>query len=287
MEAGDYAQIEGVVTRTEDREGQRVLRVATAIGDVTVEASDETSVVDSEDAVALEAIERGVAVQVGGLVSGDRRIRAQTVAMSEPVERPPLRAVPARLRADQAGLQGRVAIASLAEDGSVARIVVVADAGRTYVATITGEAAARLLSQERPLGTLVRVLGGPGGLFELHFVEGETAEGEAEGPDVTVPAGRPDTPDASAPALVTIRGVVTAAEEQELVVLTARGRAQVDVPDTARALPGRSGLSQGEILAGTALVGHLVVIRGGLAPESGHMIADVIVAGRAVERPVR
>ena len=277
LEPGDYAQIEGVVTVAEDRGSDVQIRVATAIGNVTVNATEATSVVDADDAVPLSTVQRGMTVAVGGLVTDNRQIAARSVAVGETSDRPPLKAVPRRVRAEDSGLQGRIAVLSLAEDGTTARIVVTGEADRLYVAAITGESAAALVALERPLGAVVRVVQGPAGTFEATIVEPAEPDTPIDGPDATVAPGRPDDASAEAPALVSIRGVVVSVSDRSLSMRTRRGLVTVEFGEGTRVVPAGASLSQ------DALEGHIVVVRGGLA-ESGSVRADVLLVGRKVSR---
>jgi hypothetical protein len=170
---------------------------------------------------------------------------------------------------------------SLSEDASAARLVVSGEAGRLYVATITGESALELLALERPLGALVRLLQGPAGSFEVSVIETQSPDDGSQGPDATVAPGRPDRPAGDAPALVSIGGVVVDGGDGVLTVRTRRGLVTVETSQATRVASGRTGLSDDQVLDGEGAAGYLVVVRGGLDAETHNVLADVILVRRA------
>jgi len=289
LEVGDYAQVEGVVESTREDGGELVLDVATPLGDMTVTAGDETSVVDANATAGRESLRPGVGLVIGGLVTANRHIEAQTLAVGEERE-PPHRTSVRLLRNRNPDLAGRIIGVGLPAGGDHARIVVENDEGRRYYLDVDGESAAQVVRLERALDARVRVqpVTEAGGRFSLEFLDGVPAEPTPIGdgavePGETPPPGRPDQPRSGQPALVSVEGIVVAAEPGLITVRSRHGLVEVDVRSASRVLPGVSGLSRDQVLGGESLAGHGVIIRGGLEAGTDRVIANVILVGRAFE----
>jgi hypothetical protein len=285
LEPGDYAQVEGVVTDVRATATGHVVRVASAIGEIEVETSDSTSVVDEEAAVGIQAVERGSPVVVAGVVGENRRIAATALAISRQRGEAPVRSALRRLTGAQEGLAGSIVALSLPAGQAEARVVVRTADGRQYLVVADADSVARLLQARRPLGAAVRVAAGRPGLFSVELVDAAPPEpAPTVDPAITAPPGRPDAPEPeatrpAAPATVSIEGLVLLGEPGRIVVLTRRGRVTVEMPETARILPAASGILPELALLGDPLVGRLVVVRGGL-DAAGAVVADVVVIGR-------
>jgi hypothetical protein len=247
-------------------------------------------VVDESAAVDLEAVKPGQPIVIGGVVGPDRRIRAHTLAITDGGGDIPIRSALRRLRPSDLALTGSVLAIGLSEDGSMARITIAAREGRYFVFNVGAPSIAALLERDRPLGTLVRVHDANEGQYSLELLEEEPGQPlPSPDPATTPPPGRPDRPDEpgreSKPALVAVDGIVLAGEPGRLTVLTLRGRVPVALLPNTRVVSAESGLTADEVQAGAPLVGHTVAVRGGLDPRTGAVIANVLVAGKQVERP--
>jgi hypothetical protein len=262
-----------------------VFDVATAVGDITVTADEQTSIVDDTSAVTVEAVRPGLRLLVAGLVTANRRIEAQTLALGEEGD-PPVTTPVRILRNANPDLAGPIVAVGLPENGEYATVVIEDDQDRRYVLKVDAESAARLVLLQRVLGTRVRVnaIAVAGGRYSLEFVEGEPAEPSPPAETSATPGpGRPDDVERPGVALVSIEGVVLGGRDGEIVVLTRRGRVGVDLNRTVRVLPGASGLDRGQILSGEGLAGYGIVVRGGLDPETSVVVANVVLVGRRFE----
>jgi hypothetical protein len=282
---GDYVQLEGVVSAATGTGADRQLDVSSDIGNVSVDVTKDTSVVDETSATDASAIVQGAPVVVGGVVGKDRRIAANTLALSaaQGVVKP-LKVAFKELRDLKAGLQGKVVTFALSPDGSRAAVVIETKTGERLLVHVDGKSAEKLLNLATALGATVNVLRpveGSGGLFSLTL---NSEPPEPSGPPATAAPGKPQRPDAGQsagrPALVSVRGVITARQGNVIQVQTRTGPLTVVARLTTRILPGDSGLTREGIAKGESVVGHVAVISGGLEPATGRVIADVIVLGQ-------
>ncbi|MEX1104124.1 MAG: hypothetical protein WED87_07730 [Dehalococcoidia bacterium] len=277
VEPGDYVQVEGVIE--ENAKGQ--LSVQSALGDLDVEAQLAT-LMGADPVRGVPGLKPGDRVLISGIAGKGRELVAQTVAVSEErPERPPRVINFRQLRRLQAALEGDVVTFTISNDGSRGAVLIEAEDGNQYLVPVDGESAARLLEQaSTALGERVRVV------EESNVTSGAfTLELPAE----------PGTDDRL--ELVNIRGEITnaaigpapthaGAPDILLTVQTLRGPVDVRVPETARSLVGRSGLTAGPRLLARA-VGHTVSITGGNDAATGQVVADALVLGPKVERPAR
>jgi hypothetical protein len=291
VEPGDYVQVEGVV---EARNGA-ALSVRSALGEVEVEVDDETTVVIAAEPTDLATVNVGDELLVSG-VAGDRKLRAQTLAITGERGRTVPQPLPFRpLERLRTVLEGHVVTYTLSSDGTHGSVLIDAAGAGSYLVRVDGASAARLLERaSTALGQRVRVTqesGVTSGTFTLELAATPPSPTGTPG-DGQTPQGQRDRPE-----LVSVRGVVagvsarrsTDAEhilEGIVSVQTARGTVEVVVRATTRILPGESGLTRGAGLRGEAN-GHGIFVSGGIDKGTGHLVADVIVLGPKAERPGR
>lgn len=286
VEPGDYVQVEGVVK--ESSSGQ--LELQSELGSVDVELSDATALVDAEAAGDVSTLKAGDRVLVAGIAGGGRKLLAQTVALSQSSGEPAPKVITfkqlERLRPD---LEGQIVTYTLASDGTRGAVLIETEGGERFLVRVDGKSVEQLLSRaSTALGQRVAVREGSGltsGTFSLEVMS-------AAGP------GAPATP---SPTEMTrfarVAGVVTSVVpsatsaagriiDGTVTIQTLRGPVTVIVRPNARVLPGDSGLTLGAGGRGEA-TGHTIVVTGGIDKKTGNVIADVIVMGPKLERPLR
>ena len=79
---------------------------------------------------------------------------------------------------------------------------------------------------------------------------------------------------------------MVAVNGRTLTLATLDGRRTVAVRSDARVLPGESGLTAEQVLS-EASIGHLLIVRGGIEPRTGAVVADIVLAGKKVQRPLQ
>ncbi|MCA9829520.1 MAG: hypothetical protein R3B97_17185 [Dehalococcoidia bacterium] len=292
LEVGDYVEMPGVVTAAEGAGDDRVITVSGPLGDIVVEASTETSIVQSEASADIATLQPGAQVVVAGTVLASRRIAAQTVAVGDPSQPATEPLTLKRLRELKPNLAGTVVVLALSPDDARARVVLNVPGDRTYLVTIDAASARALLQLSRSLGAEVSIARKPGaaaGEFSLEVASPQPTGTVAVPPSAPATATRvPQSPSPAAerPSLVRVEGVVAAINARTVTLLTLDGRKSVVIRPEARILPGESGLTAGQLLSADAL-GHLVVVRGGIDVGTGAVIADIVLIGQKVERPLQ
>ena len=123
LEVGDYVEMPGVVTAAEGAGDDRVITVSGPLGDIVVEASTETSIVQSEASADIATLQPGAQVVVAGTVLASRRIAAQTVAVGDPSQPATEPLTLKRLRELKPNLAGTVVVLALSPDDARARVV--------------------------------------------------------------------------------------------------------------------------------------------------------------------
>ncbi|MGD9932774.1 MAG: hypothetical protein AB7T37_03565 [Dehalococcoidia bacterium] len=286
LEIGDYVEMPGVVTASEGSGDDRLLTISSPLGDVVVEASAATSIVENDQSTSVEALRPGAQVLVVGTVLASRRVAAQTVAVGAPVPAVTEPAALQRLRDLKPDLSGTVVVLTLTPDGTRARIVLDVPGDRTYLVTVDAASARPLLELSRSLGaevSVVRNTASPDG-FSLEVATSSPVRPSAS---ATAPAtSATPSPVAERPSLVRIEGVVAAVNGRTLTLVTLDGRKTIVVRPEARILPGESGLTAEQVVS-EASIGHLLILRGGIDPRTGALVADIVLAGKKVERPLQ
>lgn len=286
LEVGDYVEMPGVVTASEGSGDDRFLTVSGPLGDVVVEANAATSIVENSASAGVEALRPGAQVLVVGTVLASRRVAAQTVSVGAAEATVAEPAALKRLRDLKPDLTGTVVVLTLSPDGTRARVVLDVPGDRVYLVTVDAASARPLLELSRSLGaevSVVRNATSPDG-FSLELASSPGRPPSAVPAASTTPP--PASPIAERPELVRIEGVVVAVNGRTLTLATLEGRKTVIVRPEARVLPGESGLSAEQVVSDASL-GHLLVVRGGIEPRTGAVVADILLAGKKVERPLQ
>lgn len=273
LEPQSYAEVQGVVTAIEGEGANRVLRVQSALGEVDVAFDQETSVVAAGEAVEASAIVPGAEVLVGGVVTPERSITARTLAIHAARAEVPESIRARELPAGRGPVEGVVIVFQLLPSGERARVVIRGEQG-TFVATVGPRAVRELLSVEGgPLGASIELRpDAPGtGLFLLRLLRATA--------DPSAPGATPQATPATRDGLVRISGTILERRATVLRVRTPAGRiATVVITRHTRVLLGESGLTLTDFRAGETIIGHTVVVSGGIA-EGGRINADVLLIG--------
>ncbi|MCE7927312.1 MAG: hypothetical protein HUU14_08825 [Dehalococcoidia bacterium] len=300
---GDYVQVGGVVADATGLDGVRRVRVSSEFGEVDVALSDVTSVIGDAESKEPSSVKKGDRVLVSGLVGKDRTIAAQTLAISAPEappEKPPIR----ELKDFRPGIEGRVVLVSLGEDGQRAHAVIQVRRELLVVRISDDSLKALLQGGKSPLGALVVVGQTPGlppGVFSLAPASapgatrtpgpGEggagtvspTSESSATrtsaGTVPTAPAGS-DTGSPVAIKFTGFKAIVVGRRGNVLEVETPKGVVAVTMRLETRLVFVGSGLAREALTTDNAVVGHEVTISGIL--KDGRVIADLIVFGPKV-----
>ena len=246
----------------------------------------------SDLSAGIATLQPGAQVVVAGTVLATRRIAAQTVAVGDPSQPATEPLTLKRLRELKPNLAGTVVVLTLSPDGARARVVLDVPGDRTYLVTIDAASARALLQLSRSLGAEVSIARKPGaaaGEFSLDVPSPQpngTVTAPPSAPATATRVPQSPSPAAQRPSLVRVEGVVAAINARTVTLLTLDGRKTVVVRPEARILPGESGLTAGQLLSADAL-GHLVVVRGGIDVGTGAVIADIVLIGQKVERPLQ
>ena len=278
LDEGDYVQLQGVVTSTSGSgDSQRLTVSSVDFGDLEVDVSSATAVVNDQGSGDAGTLRPGSAIAIAGVVGKGDRIAARTLAVAAAPQEKPTRITFKQLRELRPNLSGKVSTLTLNQDGTKGRIILESVTGERFLVNVDGQSAQKLLELTNALGARVNVLREAGAnLFGLSLAEPGTGQGAPSTPGTRPPANRPTV----APAISGLRGVVTAREGNVLSVNTPRGQLQVAVTAQTRILLGDTGLVRERILSGeTSVVGHTITVTGGLDKATGQVIADVLILG--------
>jgi hypothetical protein len=290
----DYVQVQGVVQSTSVNGDVRTVNLDSPLGTVQLTLSNETSVVDEQNALDAATIKPGDQLLVGGVAVNNHAITAHTIAISPQPKPAPQQVKLKALSKLVPNLEGRVSLLTISKDGTKARVLIDAANGERYVVNVDVAAAEELLRlSSTALGTQVRVNAGTDAAKAVFRLAVTSPAPASPSPDrsvtsVPTPAGSPANggakrPDASAAAgktgFVTLRGVVTGRSGTLFQLETSEGVLTIQVRAEARRLVGDSGLTRADIGNPDAVIGHAVTVTGGLDPKTGRVIADVIVVG--------
>lgn len=295
LEPGDYAEVYGTVASVTGEGDSRTLMVNSEFGVLEVTADDETSIIESNTVHELENIEPGANLLIAGLVGRDRRIAAQTLALAG-AEATPVAANVATVRELQRTppeeFDGQIVLMTLAEDGLGARVVVLAGDGTRYAVRISRlNAGALLVGADRILGAqihLVRVAGEGTDFYTIRLAREEqipTVEATPDAPSEETPdaaetrRAAAQTPTAPSDGFSRMTGVILSRDGNVLAVKTDAGELKVVIRTGTQIIFERSGLTRADVVAGNAVIGHEVVVQGGIERITGRFIADVIIVG--------
>ncbi len=294
LEPGDYAEVYGTVSSVEGEGDALTFMVNSEFGVLEITTGEETSVVESNNVQDLANIRPGANLLIAGLVGQDRRIAAQTLALAG-VESTPVAAATTSAqelrRTPPAEFEGRISLMTLAEDGLGAKVVVLADDGTRYAVRISRLNAGTLLtSVERILGTRIHLTRAAIGDDDVYVARLARANVEPAATRTAAASGTAPvrggsaaaTPVAVSPAAggFTRRGgVIISRDANVLTVKTEGGDLKVVIRTNTQIILDGADLTRADILRGDAVIGHQVVVQGGIERVTGRFIADVIVVG--------
>ena len=271
---GDYVQVQGVVAEATGEGDVRQLQLQSEFDDrLRIDLSADTALADGSGKT-VATLKKGDVVLIGGVVGKDRRIAARTVApASGPGQPPPPHGNFKELHDPRPDLKGKVVTFTVAPDGSRGVVLLEGADGQHYFVRVDGKSAATLLdSNATAVGTNVQI--GPG-------------NNPKEAPFSLRMGGGPPPGDQQPPrpAFSDLRGVIVGREGNVLRVDTPRGTVTVIVRADTHILLGESGLTADAFRRGdAAIIGHGIVVSGGLDKATGQMKADVVGIGPRVSR---
>ncbi len=272
LSENDYAQVQGVITATSGEGADRTATLASDFGDLQIALGDLASVTNVDQLVDASTLRPGDTVTVAGTVAKKDKttsIAARTLAILKANANPPARPKVTLLRELHNGLEGRITVFAVAEDGKSARVLVDVGSAEQFVVVVNAKTLGELLNGgETAVGRRVMVSqesGSPKGIFSLTPVDAP--------PGQPRPVGRPVTNGA-------VAGLVLARDGNVLRVLTDRGPVQVVVTlQTRIAIGPEAGLTADRFRSGNLAIGHTVIIQGGVGRATGQLVADVIWVG--------
>lgn len=294
LEPGDYAEVYGTVSSVEGEGDALMFKVNSEFGVLEITADDETSVVESNNVQQLTSIQPGANLLIAGLVGQDRRIAAQTLALAG-IESTPVASATSSAqelkRTPPSEFEGRISLMTLAEDGLGAKVVVLADDGTRYVVRISRLNAGTLLtSVDRILGTRIHLIRAAIGGDDVYVAR--LARANVEPAATRTPATTGTTPVRGASAVATQAaaspaasgftrrgGVIVSRDANVLTVKTEGGDLKVVIRTQTQVILDTTGLTRADILRGDTVIGHQVIVQGGIERVTGRFIADVIVVG--------
>ena len=284
----DFVQVQGVVSSVSLSNGVRTVTLQSEFGNVSIVLSDQTSIVEDQADAAPNLIAAGDRVLVGGIVGTDRSISAQTIAVTAMQTAPPKQSKAQQLKKLLPNLAGRVVLLAVANDGQSAHVLIEAANGKRYNIDVDAATAARLLTASSTvLGTNVSV---NEGATPNDSIFGLTLSGPAA--TTPVAGSTPSTSAAGCPLVAAARdgfagvcGVIVARDSNVLSVVDSSGQVhRVVIRATTRILLGESGLTVKSIRQGDTVIGHTIVVSGGLDGPNGRIVADLVVVGKQFKR---
>lgn len=298
LDEGDYAQVYGTVSSVSGEGDSRTFFVSSEYGDLEVAADSGTSVVESNELHDLASIQPGTNLLIAGLVGRDRIILAQTLAFAGAESTPvaEARTTAAELtRTPPDSFMGKIGLMTLAEDGLGAKVVVLADDRTRYVVRISRANAGLLIAgANRILGadvTLTRATESGERFYIARLAGSDSTPGRGtptpEAPeDETTTAAEATrrtnaataTPD-SANGFSRMEGVIVSRDGNVLVVQTAAGNVRVVIRTQTQIILDEAGISVADFRRGETVIGHTLVVQGGIERVTGRFIADVVLVG--------
>lgn len=207
---------------------------------------------------------------VAGTVAKDSKttkIAARTLSVLKADAKPPAKTRLTLLRELRKGLEGRITVLAVAQDGKSARVLVAVSNGEQFVVAVNAKTLGELLNgSEAAVGRSVVVSQEPGN------ASGEFSLTPVSNPGQPTPVARP--------ALSGVAGIILARDGNVLRLHTDRGPVQVVVTLETRIVIGPGAeLTAERFRGGNLALGHAVVIQGGVDRATGRLIADVIWVG--------
>ena len=269
LSENDYAQFQGVITAISGEGATRTVTLSSDFGDVEIGLSELSSVTNADQAVDASTLKTGDAVTVAGTVAKKDKmtlIAARTLDVVKANTKPPEKPKLTLLRDLPRGFEGRITVLAVAKDGKSARALVDGGNGEQFVVAVDAKSLGALLNGTDPtVGRRVTVSQEPG-----------HAKGEFSLTSVVVP-GQPTR--VARPGMAGVAGTIVGREGNVLHVQTDRGLVQVVVTaETRIAIGPGAGLTADRVRGGDLVVGHAVIIQGGLR-ATGRLVAEVIWVG--------
>ena len=287
LTAGDYAQIEGVVTHVVTDGEKRTVTVESEFGTLEVELPEGISVVSDTEPLTVGAIVRGIQVRVSGIVDSRRRLAASTVTVAGASDRPSHRDFE-RLRDIAEPVRGTIVWFSHSEDGSHGVVALLTPDGGRFFAEVDGPSVADLLNQHASVPGAEIVLGPPGGDARPGVLALDVVNRRPP-PPVDEPARACETVPPVRHGLVRVCGVLVARDGATLTIQSSDGEVIVTAGPKTRVVPlGESDVSFEQLRRNPeAGIGHLVIATGAPQRDSDRIVADVIVVGPPIPAAVR
>ena len=270
LNENDYAQLQGVITATSGEGAARTATLSSDFGDVEIGLSELSSVTNADQTVDASTLKTGDAVTVAGTVAKKDKttvIAARTLHVVKANAKPPEKPKLILLRALARGFEGRITVLAVAKDGRSARALVDGGNGEQFVVIVDAKSLGALLNgTDSAVGRRVTVSQEPG-----------HAKGEFSLASVVTP-GQPTA--VPRPGMAGVAGVIVGRESNVLRIQTERGPVQVVMTaETRIAIGPDAGLTVDRVRAGNLVLGHAVIVRGGVDRATGRLVADVIWVG--------
>lgn len=277
----DFVQVQGIVTAVANPGAAETLTLQSEFGKVTVALSESTSIVEDGSGAAPGSIAVGDTVVVGGVVGSGSDVAAQTIAITAMQAKPPRQSKALQLTKLLPNLQGRILVLAVASDGQSAHVLLEAANGTRYYFAVQPEAAARLLTASATaLGARVSVTNGVNPNDSIFDLDLEPAASSTPAPGASEASSCPRV-SAAQPAFAGVCGVVLSRQGNVLdVVDSSHVVHKVVIRPSTRILLGESGLTARAIRAGDSVIGHAIVVSGGLEGSTGRVVADLVVVGK-------
>jgi hypothetical protein len=277
----DFVQVQGVAGSVSLVDGVRTVTLQSEFGNVSVLLSADTSVVRDQTNATSDSIKPGDSLLVGGVVGAGDAVDAQTVAVTAAQSSPPKQSKALQLKKLLPGLRGRIVLLAIANDAKSAHVLIEAANGKRYNVNVDAATAGRLLtSSANALGASVSVNDGasPG-----DDVFGLTVDG-SDGAGTSLSNGCPLVSEAR-PGFAGVCGVIVARKGNVLSVMdSSRTLHEVSIRPATRILLGESGLTAKSIRQGDTVIGHTIVVTGGLDASGSRIVADLVVVGKKFDR---
>ena len=270
LNVNDYAQLQGVITATSGEGAARTATLSSDFGEIEIGLGDLNAVTNADHAVDPSTLKPGDSVTVAGTVAKDSKttkIAARTLSVLKADAKPPAKTRLTLLRELRNGLEGRITVLAVAQDGKSARVLVAVSNGEQFVVAVNAKTLGELLNgSEAAVGRSVVVSQEPGN------ASGEFSLTPVSNPGQPTPVARP--------ALSGVAGIILARDGNVLRLHTDRGPVQVVVTLETRIVIGPGAeLTAERFRGGNLALGHAVVIQGGVDRATGRLIADVIWVG--------
>ena len=277
----DFVQVQGVAGSVSVVDGVRTVTLQSEFGNVDVLLSADTSIVQDQANAASTAIKPGDSLLVGGVVAAGGAVSAQTVAVTAAQTAPPKQSKALQLKKLLPNLGGRIVLLAIANDAKSAHVLIETANGKRYNVNVDAATAARLLtSSANALGASVSVNDGASPNDDVFGLTVDSSGG-------TTPSLANGCPLLSTahPGFAGVCGVIVGRKGNVLSVMdNSRTLHEVAIRPATRILLGESGLTAKSIRQGDSVIGHTIVVSGGLDASGNRIVADLVVVGKKFER---